>query len=69
MKKLYLLAFVLTVMSCEKEEIYDKVPSVDVENFYNISDSVDIYGDSSLGLDMYLNSKDSNGRSCISCHL
>ena len=69
MKKLCLLVFVLTVMSCEKEEIYDKVPSVDVENFKNISDAVDLYGDSSLGLDMYLNSKDSNGRSCISCHL
>jgi hypothetical protein len=69
MKKLILLVFVLTVMSCEKDEIYIEVPPVDVEISNNISDSVDLYGDSSLGLNIYLNSKDSDGRSCVSCHL
>lgn len=69
MKKLILLIFVLTVMSCEKDEIYIEVPPIDVEISNNISDSVDLYGDSSLGLNIYLNSKDSDGRSCISCHL
>ena len=69
MKKLILLVFVLTVMSCEKDEIYIEVPPVDVEISNNISDSVDLYGDSSLGLNLYLNSKDSDGRSCVSCHL
>ena len=69
MKKLILLVFVLTVMSCEKDEIYIEVPPVDIEISNNISDSVDLYGDSSLGLNLYLNSKDSDGRSCVSCHL
>ena len=69
MKKLILLVFVLTVMSCEKDEIYIEVPQVDIEISNNISDSVDLYGDSSLGLNLYLNSKDSDGRSCVSCHL
>ena len=69
MKKLILLIFVLTVISCEKDEIYIEVSSVDVEIPNNISDSVDLYGDSSLGLNIYLNSKDSDGRSCVSCHL
>jgi hypothetical protein len=69
MKKLILLVFVLTVMSCEKDEIYVEVPPVDIEISNNISDSVDLYGDSSLGLNLYLNSKDSDGRSCVSCHL
>jgi len=69
MKKLILLVFVLTVMSCEKDEIYIEVPPVDVVISNDISDSVDLYGDSSLGLNIYLNSKDSDGRSCISCHL
>ena len=69
MKKLILLVFVLTVMSCEKDEIYIEVPPVDVVISNDISDSVDLYGDSSLGLNLYLNSKDSDGRSCISCHL
>lgn len=69
MKKLILLIFVLTVMSCEKDEIYIEVPPVDVSISDNISDSVDLYGDSSLGLNIYLNSKDSDGRSCVSCHL
>ncbi len=69
MKKIILLIFVLTVMSCEKDEIYIEVPPVGVEIFNNISDSVNLYGDSSLGLNIYLNSKDSDGRSCVSCHL
>ena len=69
MKKLILLVFVLTVMSCENDEIYIEVPPVDIEISNNISDSVDLYGDSSLGLNLYLNSKDSDGRSCVSCHL
>ena len=55
MKKLILLVFVLTVMSCEKDEIYIEVPPVDIEISNNISDSVDLYGDSSLGLNLYLN--------------
>ena len=69
MKKLLTLLVIVSLFSCEKEEIYIEVPPIDVEISNNISDSVDLYGDSSLGLDIYLNSKDSDGRSCISCHL
>ena len=38
-------------------------------NAISISDSVDMFGESSKGLDIYLNTTDVNGRSCVNCHL
>ena len=35
----------------------------------NWSDSVTQYGSSALGLDLYLDQPDLNGRSCVNCHL
>lgn len=66
MKKLLLPLIVLSLFSCEKEEIYIEPVQ---PTYKSISDSVDEYGDSDLGLDIYLNSKDINGRSCVNCHL
>ena len=69
LKNLIFLILILSILSCEKEEIYIEIPPVDVSISDNISDLIDLYGDSSLGLDIYLKTTDVNGRACVNCHL
>ena len=57
-----LLSFL--VMACQKTPApIDPTPQV------NWSDSITLYGSASLGLDLYLDQPDLNGRSCVNCHL
>jgi len=77
MKRLLQILLVLTIVSCQKEDIYEPidpiVPSTTVAQSDNITDSVDTHGDASKGLALYLgdnpNGIDMNGRACVNCHL
>lgn len=76
MKKLLTLLVIVSLFSCEKEDIFEPTPLPTQETVAqsdDVSDSVDIYGDPSKGLDLYLgrntNGLDMNGRACVNCHL
>lgn len=64
---------VVSMMSCEKETLLPIEPvnqdTEGPEQSDYISDSVSIHGDASMGLSIYLNSLDVNGRACVNCHL
>ena len=59
---LFLIGFI--AVSCQKTN-----PIVDPNIEVDWSDSITLYGSASLGLDLYLNQPDLDGRSCLNCHL
>ena len=71
MKKLLLLSLLILSFSCEKDETFSEVLPIDneVPDTQSISDIVNSLGDATIGLDIYLNSRDVNDRSCVNCHL
>lgn len=56
---------ILITLSTSCERINPITSDVQV----NWSDSIDKYGMSQLGLNLYLNQTDLNGRSCVNCHI
>jgi len=60
----YLAFGTLLLLSCQKNP-----PPVDPTPQVDWSDSITQYGSAALGLDLYLNQPDLNGRSCVNCHL
>ena len=65
MKRLFLqILGVSLIISCQKTP-----PPVDPTPQADWSDSITQYGSAALGLDLYLNQPDLNGRSCVNCHL
>lgn len=58
------LGIVLFLASCQKTP-----PPVDPTPQVDWSDSITQYGSAALGLDLYLDQPDLNGRSCVNCHL
>jgi hypothetical protein len=71
MKKIFLLVLLIFLFSCEKDETYIEDSPIDNEvlDAQSISDQVNSLGDATIGLDIYLNSRDVNDRSCVNCHL
>ena len=71
MKKLLLLSLLIFSFSCDKDETFSEVLPIDndVPDTQSISDIVNSLGDATIGLDIYLNSRDVNDRSCVNCHL
>ena len=62
--KIAALIFPCVFASCQKTG-----PSVDLQPKIDWTDSITKYGQADLGLDLYLNQPDLNGRSCVNCHL
>jgi|TARA_B110000908_G_scaffold106092_1_gene124916 hypothetical protein len=60
----YLVLIGLIAISCQKTN-----PPIDPNKEVDWSDSITLYGSASLGLDLYLNQPDLDGRSCLNCHL
>lgn len=60
----YLAFGILLLLSCQKTP-----PPVDPTPQVDWSDSITQYGSAALGLDLYLDRPDLNGRSCVNCHL
>lgn len=61
--KVVILAFFLHgIIACEKESPIS-------QGYSHITDSVEVYGDPSRGLDVYRTKLDHNGRACMHCHL
>jgi len=60
----YLAFGTLLLLSCQI-----KPPPVDPTLQVDWSDSITQYGSAALGLDLYLDQPDLNGRSCVNCHL
>lgn len=73
MKKMLYLMVVVLMFSCEEETLFPIDPvnpnTQGPAQSDDISDSVTIHGDASLGLSIYRNSLDMDGRACINCHL
>lgn len=64
LKLIFSIWVVYSLSSCNKIP-----PQITPITKVNWSDSISQYGSSALGLDLYLDQPDLNGRSCVNCHL